>query len=102
MIEREAKVEPARADTLEQLVAARGIGAFAPFLVSGEGTALPNGDEESSGYVLDSAGRVFRFWLAWDDEQGAPALTVWRQVDQPGRWREHPEYRRAQALLGAG
>ena len=100
MIEHDATIEPAWVDTLEQLVAARGIGTFAPFLVTGEGAILPNGDEESSGYVLDATGRVFRFWLAWDGERGAPALTVWRQVEDPGRWREHPEYRRAQELLG--
>ena len=101
MIHHEAKTEPASTDTLEQLVAAQGVGAFAPFLVTGEGTILPNGDEETSGYVLDATGRVFRFWLAWDGELGAPALTVWRRVEEPGRWREHPEYRRAQDLLGA-
>lgn len=100
MIEHDAKLEPAEVDTLEQLVAARGIGACAPFLVAGEGTILPNGDEESSGYVVDETGRVFRYWLAWDDERDAPTLSVWRQVEQPDRWRDHPEYRKAREQLG--
>ncbi len=87
-------------DTLRRLVMDQGIATFVPFLVTGEGNFLPNGVEESSGYVLDATGRVFRFWLAWDAEREAPVLSVWRPVESSARWETHPEYVRARETLG--
>lgn len=43
---------------LDALVRARGLQQFAYFLVTGEGSFLPNGVEVTSGHVLDATGRV--------------------------------------------
>jgi hypothetical protein len=69
-------------------------------LVSGEGHFLPisrPGDEveESSGYVLDRAGRVFFFWFGWDPARGEPTLRRWRLVTPQPDWEDDLEYRRA-------
>ena len=100
MIRDDLGTDAASVDLLRRLVMGRGIDTFVPFLVTGEGTFLPDGVEESSGYVLDATGRVFRFWLAWDAERQAPALSVWRPVESSSRWEKHPEYVRARETLG--
>ncbi len=100
MLREDSRTDTSGLDTLRRLVMGKGIATFVPFLVTGEGAFLPNGAEESSGYVLDEAGRVFRFWLTWDSEREAPVLSVWRRVESSARWETHPEYLRARATLG--
>src|SRR5688572_2133930 len=73
---------------------------FSLFFVTGEGRYLPqriHGErvEEASGYVVDVAGEVFRFWLGWDSQHEAPALTIWRRVRPAARWATDAEYREA-------
>ena len=91
---------------LDACVEAHGLrsGEYTYFFVSGEGRFLPisePGDEveESSGYVLDRAGRVFFFWFGWDPGRDEPALRRWRQVQPRPEWEHDPEYRRARERL---
>lgn len=90
---------------LEALIAEHGVerGEYALFFVTGEGDYLPmdvpDPVEEMSGYLLDRAGRVFAWWLAWDAEQGRPALTEWEQVGPEPDWREEAEYLDARRRL---
>jgi hypothetical protein len=87
-------------DTLERLVRERGLARFAFFLLSGEGTRLPDGSEELSGYVIDERGRVFSFWLSWDEELGEPFLSEWEAETPESHWTENAEYRRARGAVG--
>src|SRR3954447_20657830 len=95
-----AEQPPTAIDILERLVQARGVGKHAFFFTSGEGIQMPNGVEEESGYVLDELGRVFSFWLGWDEGQREPVLETWEPVEIEPRWRDEPEYQRARLPLG--
>ena len=75
-------------------------GSYATFFVTGEGRELPGGGEDASGYVIDTTGRVFSFWLGWDPRQRRAALTEWEQVEPEADWAAEPEYRRAREKLG--
>lgn len=71
------------------------------FFTTGEGRYLPDTlIEETAGYVLDDAGRAYYFWLGWDLDVGAPALTRWRETIPEPRWAQIGEYQRARARLG--
>jgi hypothetical protein len=85
---------------LDRLIRARGLERFALFMLSGEGTTLPDGSEALSGYVVDPTGRVYSFWLGWDDEHREPALTEWAEEQPESDWLSNPEYRRAREALG--
>ena len=92
---------------LHELLQAKGFrpGDYALFFTVGEGLALPDskpGDdvEEASGCVLDRQGRVFRFWLGWDEQAQAPALVEWEQVQPQAHWLRSAEYRRALEKMG--
>jgi hypothetical protein len=92
---------------LHDLIQARGLpaGSYALFFVAGEGAALPisrPGDdvEERSGYVLDRHGQTFYFWLGWDAEAQAAALTTWEEIVPEAWWATVPEYQRARQRLG--
>jgi len=61
-----------RASLFRDLFAEKGITEFVMFGGSGEGKKLPGGMESESGAVLSSDGKVYRFWLDWDDEKTAP------------------------------
>ena len=86
--------------SLDTLLGQRLGGRYARFFDTSEGIAMPNGEEEQSGLVLDESGRVFSYWLGWDSTLGAPALTVWEQVEPEPTWLEHDEYREARQALG--
>lgn len=88
------------AQILEHLVEARGLGRHAVFFVTGEGVTLPNGVEEASGHVVDERGRVYAFWLGWDDHEGAPAFTEWEEVQPEPAWRASREYWQARERVG--
>ena len=85
---------------LERLVKGRNLGRHAFFFVTGEGDVMPNGVEEASGHVVDERGRVFAFWLGWDDRQQAPAFTEWEEVEAEPAWFESAEYRHARKSAG--
>ncbi|MBI3966866.1 MAG: hypothetical protein HY329_14635 [Chloroflexi bacterium] len=78
---------------------------YATFFVSGEGRELPTSIlgpaiEESSGYLIDSRGRVYSFWIGWDADLGQPTLTRWQEVTPEDHWSRVGEYRRARELMG--
>ncbi len=85
---------------VRRLLAERGISRFALFLVQQEGKALPGGLEAISGFVLTSGGKVYGFWLDWDDCQGRYVLDPWYQVKQVSEFADDPEYHRARRELG--
>ena len=70
------------------------------FLTTGEGKEMPNGEEEASGYVVDSEGRTYRYWLGWDRSRHEPAFTRWDQTQPKTDWLDDGEY--LQALKDAG
>jgi hypothetical protein len=85
---------------LDRLVHARRIGRHAFFFVTGEGDLMPNGVEEASGHVIDERGRVYAFWLGWDDRKRAPAFTEWEEVTPEDAWCQSAEYRTARERIG--
>jgi hypothetical protein len=87
-------------NVLRVLLDQQRLGRYAPFFVTGEGGFLPNGLEETSGYVIDERGRVFSFWLGWDHDHGVPALTEWEQEEPEPHWSRSREYREARAAVG--
>jgi hypothetical protein len=88
------------AEILEQLAQDRRLGRHAFFFVTGEGEILPSGIEDASGYVIGEDGRVYAFWLGWDDQQKAPAFTEWEEVEPEPSWGESAEYRQARERVG--
>jgi len=84
---------------LDALVRARGLRRFAYFLVTGEGSFLPNGVEVTSGHVLDATGQVFRFWTTRDTERDQANFKIWRPAANP-RWERMGECQRARAAVG--
>ena len=95
-----AAPDPDARAMLDTLVRARGLQRFAYFLVTGEGSFLPNGVEVTSGHVLDASGRVFRFWTTWDAERDQASFKVWRPAAASPRWERMGEYQRARAAVG--
>ena len=88
------------AQILERLVQDRRLGRHAFFFVTGEGEIMPNGVEDASGHVIDERGRVYAFWLGWDDRRQAPAFTAWEEVEPEPGWSESSEYRQARERVG--
>jgi hypothetical protein len=88
------------AEILEQLAQGRQLGRHAFFFVTGEGGVMPNGVEDASGHVIAEDGRVYAFWLGWDERREAPAFTEWEEVEPEPAWVESAEYRRARARAG--
>jgi hypothetical protein len=86
---------------LDHLIEERVQHRYELFFVTGEGKALPDDLEETSGYVLDETGRVFSFWVDWDESRSAPTLTEWEQVEAEPHWTKDPEYRRAREIVRA-
>jgi hypothetical protein len=95
-----AAPDPEARALLDALVRARGLQRFAYFLVTGEGSCLPNGIEVTSGHVLDSSGQVFRFWTSWDVERDQASFKIWRHATTNPRWKQMGEYQRARAAVG--
>lgn len=88
------------AQILEQLVRDRQLGRHAFFFVTGEGETMPNGIEEASGHVIDERGRVYAFWLGWDERNQVPAFTEWEEVRPEPSWRASREYWQARERVG--
>jgi hypothetical protein len=88
---------------ISRLLRERGIGRHALFLTQREGTALPNGLEAVSGFVLEPSGRVHGFWLAWDDRRQTPTLAPFYPVeDAASAFTEDAEYQGARRALRLG
>ena len=85
---------------LTELIREKGLRRYGLFYVTGEGEAFPDGTESASGYVVDSHGRVFFFWLGWDHGRGLPCLVQWDEADQATTDRSDPEYRQACEAAG--
>ena len=86
---------------IERLLAERGIGRHALFLVQREGLTLPDGLEAVSGFVLDDAGGAHGFWLAWDEHRRTHTLAPFYRVDDPERaFARDREYHAARRALG--
>lgn len=92
---------------LHELIRRKGLetGEYALFDVTGEGKLLPMsqpGDEveEASGLLLDRSGRVFAFWLGWDEERQEATLTDWEEVPVEPHWCSDPEYQNARRRVG--
>jgi hypothetical protein len=85
---------------LDGLMREQGLCRFVRFGSTVEGRFLPNGVDETSGYVLDEWERVFFYWTGWDEEAGRPIFTIWRRADDETNWLGDPAYQRARAQLG--
>jgi hypothetical protein len=92
---------------LDQLVQEKGLraGDYAFFFIAGEGEYLPasavgNEVEELSGNVIDRDGRVYSFWLGWDQTHHCPSLTTWEEELPEPHWSAVSEYRQARTLVG--
>ena len=75
-------------------------GQYALFFVSGEGGSDDPDTEDASGFLIDRAGAVYYFWLAWNGPDGRPAITEWEQVDPEPSWEHEREYRDARRRVG--
>jgi hypothetical protein len=78
----------------------RNIRRYGLFGVTTEGKPLPDGSESASGFVVDDRGRVFSFWLGWDERQQRLAFTRWAEVRPEPDWEEDEEYRQARRAAG--
>lgn len=87
-------------DIFDRLIRAQGLERFALFFVTGEGIEMPDGLEESSGFVLDASERVYFFWLGWDTSREQPVFTDWQEVKIEPHWENVAEYRRAREAIG--
>ena len=87
-------------DILDKLIRAHGLKRFALFFVTGEGIEMPDGLEESSGFVLDASGRVYFFYLSWDTSHEKPVFTDWNEVKTEAHWVGVAEYQRAREAVG--
>ncbi len=96
---------------IQNLLAKKGIMHYTLFSCNEEASKyLPGGIYPESGKVLNSDGRIFSFWLDWDDEKQdytlgdvtLPDGTVddfWRELD-PKDYEEEPYYKLAKKKLG--
>ena len=89
-----------RSALVDELLREKNIHRYGLFAVTTEGKPLPDGSESASGYVIDSEGRVFSFWLDWDDEQDRIAFTEFDRIEPELDWGEDEEYREAQTDAG--
>jgi hypothetical protein len=99
-IHSDARTDSRPASPLERLVKEHGLHRFGLFFVTGEGDYLPNGDEEKSGYVVDSSGRIYSFWTGWDDVRCEVTFSEWMLTDEEPEWRGVSEYERARGAAG--
>ena len=85
---------------LHRLIRDQGLRRYGVFLVTGEGKILPDGSEDASGYVVDEAGRVFFFWLDWDDQLEGVTFAKWKSIEPDADWEDEPEYLEARRAAG--
>lgn len=94
--------EPSRErQAIDRLLVQRGIDRHALFLTQREGIELPGDLEAVSGFALGGDGRVYGFWLAWDDARQAPTLRPFYLVPGPDEaFADDAEYHAARRALG--
>jgi len=92
---------------LAQLLQDRGLspGSYALFFTVGEGTYFqvpgsPEPIEESSGFVIDTAGAIHAFWLEWDSERQRPILSDWEPAEPEPSWEGDAEYEDTRRQVG--
>src|SRR5438067_13197980 len=90
------------ASSLERLVREKGLQRFGLFFVTGEDDCLPNGEEETSGYVISDVGKIYSFWTGWDAARSDVVFIEWDAVEEEAEWRGVGEYERARARAGLG
>jgi hypothetical protein len=61
---------------------------------------MPNGEEESTGFVIDHAGHIFAWWIQWDREANAPAFIEWETIRKQPHWLNSSEYLEARRRAG--
>ena len=88
------------ASPLERLVQEKGLHRFGLFFVAGEDDLLPNGEEATSGYVINEDGTIHSFWTGWDTDRHEVVFAEWETVDEEPEWRGVGEYERARARAG--
>jgi hypothetical protein len=85
---------------MDKLLREMGLRHYGLFAVTTEGKPLPDGSESASGYVLDAQGRVFSFWLDWDDDQRRIAFTEFKRVEAEPDWEDDQEFQEARQAAG--
>lgn len=91
--------QPSRG-SLRSLIADKGLKRYGVFFSTDEGVDMPNGEEESTGYVIDAHGIAYFYAIGWSLEQSSPAFLVWQKTRIEPRWVESSEYRRARKAAG--
>lgn len=75
-------------------------GPYVLFWCSSEGTTLPNGEEDASGYAMAPGEKVWFWWTGWDAEQQRVVFTIWDCVSVQSLGAKHSrEYQDAVAEL---
>jgi hypothetical protein len=87
-------------ELLTTLIRQKGLSRFELFGVSGEGSCFGDGYETSSGFVVDSGGRVFYFWMDPDSDDERGILAVWQEETPDDEWTDDAEYQTARSHLG--
>ena len=66
---------------------------FGIFYSTGEGRFYPNGEEESSGFVVAEDGSHWFYWTTWQD--GRVGFKIWESELYQEEWSDCPEYQSA-------
>ena len=72
----------------------------AAFFEAGEGSEMPDGTEEITGYAVLNSGLVYFFATGWDPERQRPTITRWKSVQPEMTWGREAEYQRARESVG--
>jgi hypothetical protein len=96
------KDQQRQANDLHRLIRGQGLKHYGLFHVTGEGRRLPDGSEESSGYVLTDDRRVYFFWLTWDSQHEHVTFSEFKEVPFEPAWEEDEEYHEAIQEIAAG
>jgi hypothetical protein len=88
------------AGTLRKLLDEMGLSRYGVFFSTGEGNEMPDGEEEATGYVIASTGRVYFYAIGWDRDSQAPTFTTWESSEIEPHWSDFPEYLKARQDAG--
>lgn len=61
-------------------------GAYALFWCAGEGSVMPNSEEEASGYLVVPSSAVWFWWTGWDEARQRVGFIVWDLVEPTPDW----------------
>ena len=99
-IQQEIKSDAEHTALLATLLAERGLKRYGRFAVTGEGTFMPDGYEETSGYLLSSEGKAFFFWTGWDESAQRTTFEMWQPTESQTGWESSEEYHAARVAAG--